>query len=300
MPLDGQLDNDPFRKANENSPIMFPVGSRAVGWQTRDGGYNPILTHKAIIRTKDEGKSVRVLNVVGANYKLVHNKELFTHIEDTLRKKMHADALRGVLIKDSVAGWGRTCYREYVFPNIQCTLTRGAKSPIAFRLIVQNGYGGSALRVHAGAIEFFCTNGMVRGAHDATYHKHTSGLVVAGIGDTLDRALNTFADSKLMWQRWADTPVKHQAAMELFAQLASSDKLSNRLGDQYLREVSARGHNLYAVYSALTYYASHADGEFTMRSTVEEQDTVASTMLARELTVAKWVKSDAWQKLETV
>jgi hypothetical protein len=239
-----------------------------------------------------------VLNVVGANYRLVHNKELFSHVEDTLRKKMQHHELDGVQVKDRVAGFGRTCYREYIFPHIKCRLSASTQSDIAFRLIVQNGYGDSALRVHAGAIEFYCTNGMISGEYESAYRKHTKHITVADFGGVVDKALNSFTSSQDKWQRWAKTPVRPLDAMELFRELASSDKLRENLGNQYMREREVRGENLWTVYSALTYYASHADGDFSPRST--EHDTVASTMLKRERNVARWIETPMWRKLETV
>jgi hypothetical protein len=300
MPLDDTLlDSDPFRQFNQSSSIMFPVGERPVAWFNRASEkYENVNSHKAIVRTSADGKGGHVLNVVGANYKLVPNKELFAAVEDTMRKKMHADALHGVKVSDEVSGFGRVCLRKYVFPNIKCKLKHGARSDIAFRLIVQNGYGGSALRIHAGAIEFYCSNGMISGEYQSEYRKHTSGLVVAGIEATLERAIQSFASSQDKWQRWAATPVGHEQAMQLFRDLASSDKLAERLAQQHLQDRHERGGNLYSVYSTLTYYASHSEGEFKLRSTVNDQDSVAATMLARELTVAKWVETDAWKHAE--
>jgi hypothetical protein len=315
MPLDitninqfPEDDSDPFATHNaQPSSIMFPVGERKTGWQTRAGGYQPIHTHKAIIRIPDSADpstinedSVHVLSVVGSNYKLVHNRELFGRVEQTMRKVMPAHTLDGVQIKDRVSGWGRMCYREYIFPNIKCNLGRGAKSDIAFRTIVQNGYGGSALRIHSGAIDFFCTNGIISGEHQSSYNKHTSGLIVAGVDRIIERALETFASNQTKWKQWTETPIKHSAAMELFKELASSEKLRENLNTQYLRESDTRGNTLWSVYSALTYYASHADGDFRLRKTTAEQDTVASTMLQRELNVAKWIESPAWKQLELV
>lgn len=299
----GSSPHDPFSAFNTDaSPIMFPVVERAVAWQTRHGEHRGIATHKAIVRASPDLKDAIVLGVVGANFKLVLNKELFAHVEAVMRKEIPAHNLRGVMVKDSVARWGTTCYRQYIFPNIKCTLNNQARSQIAFRLIVQNGYGGlhsSALRVHAGAIDFYCTNGMVSGEYQSAYRKHTKGLVVSGFTDTIHSALDMFNQSQDKWNRWATTPVKHAAAMELFHQLTDSARLRENLCAQYLRECDARGHNMWAVYSTLTYYASHSDGEFALRSTVNDQDSVASTMLLRELSVAKWVTSDAWRALES-
>ena len=190
------------------------------------------------------------------------------------------------------------CYRDYVFPSIRCRLP-GVRSDIAFRLIVQNGYGGSALRIHVGAIDFYCTNGMIRGDYTTTYRKHTSGLVIDSVDAVIEKALLMFSDSEQLWTKWTQTPVKHAKAMELFHDIARSKRMAEGLANQYLREADDRGENLFAVYSALTYFASHNDGEFSLKSTVHDQDSVASTMLQRELDVAKWVQTDKWKELET-
>lgn len=303
MPLDGEEtkheDDDPFSKYNTaNSVILFPVGERRVGWETRKGTYERINTHKAIIRLNQEGDSVHVLSVVGSGYRMVHNRELFGHVEDTMCKEIPAIDLQGVRVTDKVSSLGRMCFREYVFPNIKCYVGSHDKTSVAFRLIVQNGYGGSALRVHAGAIDYWCQNGIISGDYSSTYRKHTSGLLVDGVGDVVRKSLDTFTDSKERWQRWAKKEVKHADAMQLLRDVAASAKLQETLCEQYMHEREERGSNLWALYSAMTYYASHNEGAFALRSTVEQQDTVASTMLQRELNVSQWIKSEAWHKLE--
>ena len=245
MPLDttnmsasSEPEYDPFAEHNSKaSSIMFSVGERKVGWETRAGGYQRIDSHKAIIRLTPDGEGVHVLGVVGKNYRLIHNKELFGHVELTMRKQMPAHTLDGVQIKDRTSGFGQSCFREYIFPKLRCNLGGNARSDIAFRMIVQNGYGGSALRIHAGAIDFFCTNGMISGEHQSTYNKHTSGLQISGVGRIIERALETYASNQIKWQQWVETPVKHQAAMDLFKELANSDKLRENLTAQYLREI---------------------------------------------------------------
>ena len=303
MPLDNVTNidarpsgDDPFRAYNtEASPILFPVGERKVAWETRANGYQHIPSHKAIIRLTPQGNSAIVLAVVGSNYKLVHNRDLFGRVEDTLCKKMQNHELDGVQVKDRVANLGRTCYREYVFPNIKCNVGGGTRSDIAFRLIAQNGYGESALRMHAGAIEFYCSNGMIRGEYESVYRRHTSGLILSGVADAVDKALEVFADSQNVWREWARKPVRNLDAMELFRELARTDRLTEKLNDHYMRERDARGDNLWAVYSTLTYYASHSDGEFAIRDT--GMDNAALTMLERELRVPKRLRTDAWKKL---
>lgn len=299
-PFNSVPESNPFAKFNTpNSPILFPVGERSVGWQMRDGTYQRTASHKSIIRLNQKGDAAQLLNIVGAGYKLVHNRELFTAVEQAMVDEMLPEHLVDVKVTDRVAGWGKVCYREYIFPSIKCRLPQ-MRSDIAFRLIVQNGYGGSALRTHAGAIDFYCTNGMIRGEFTSAYRRHTRGLSIADLSTTVKGALHEFALGTEEWNRWANTPVKTDNALALFHEIASSAKMKTNLIDQFTREVDARGNNLWAVYSTLTYYASHADGAFALRRSVDEQDTVASTMLQRELNVTRWVQTDAWKKMEVV
>jgi Domain of unknown function (DUF932) len=290
--------NNPFSKFNTpSSPILFAVGECRVGWELRNASFLPTESHKAIVRVNPQGDPVKLLNVVGTNYRLVHNRELFTQIEDCMINEMLPEHLVDVQVEDKVSGYGRICYREYRFPNIRCYLAN-VRSNIGFRIIVQNGYGGTGLRILSGAIDYFCTNGMVSGEHLSTYRKHTSGLVISDLSGHITKSLQMFADAQTAWQKWTVTPVAHNPVMALFDAVSMSKKMREGLIDQYAREREARGTNLWSVYSALTYYASHSDGTFNLRKTVEEQDSVAQTMLARELNVAKWVKTPEWRALE--
>ena len=65
----------------------------------------------------------------------------------------------------------------------------------------------------------------------------------------------------------------------------------------YNQEVSIRGRNLWALYSAFTNYASYADERngFTMRN--NGNDTEAQTMWSREQEVSKWVSSPEFQRI---
>jgi hypothetical protein len=141
---------------------------------------------------------------------------------------------------------------------------------------------------------------MIRGEYVSAYKKHSSRLVVTGLDNLVTKALMQFTESEVVWQRWVRTGVQHAAAMALFEKIAESAKMKEGLLEQYEREQDARGKNLWSVYSTLTYYASHADGAFNFRRTVDEQDTKASIMLKRELAVSRWTQSPEWQALETV
>ena len=90
----------------------------------------------------------------------------------------------------------------------------------------------------------------------------------------------------------------NEKTMDLFRAIAASDKMREGLSEQYLREREVRGNNLWAVYSTLTYYASHPEGTFAFRKTVEEADAVAATMLRHEMDVVRWTRTAQWKELE--
>ena len=299
------MDN-PFAQFNtEKSPILFQVKQSPVAWLNDMGidsdtdFYTKAYGYKAIVRVSRRGPEERLLNIVGEGYKIIHNSELFERIEATMLNEMLPEHFEKLQVHDRVSGWGRVCYREYIFPAIKCKLAYN-QSDIGFRIIVQNGYGGSALRIHSGAIDFFCTNGMIHGEFTSTYRRHTSGIVIGNLTSTIQESLAQFASQQVIWNRWVNTPVKVDGVAELFDKVSTSTKMREGLLDQYERESDSRGKNLWAVYSAMTYYASHSDGQFTLRRSVEEADTVASTMLTRELNVSKWLNLPEFKKLELV
>ena len=62
-----------------------------------------------------------------------------------------------------------------------------------------------------------------------------------------------------------------------------------------MRETPNHGNTVWAVYSALTYFASHDSGDFSVRDT--GNDHANATLIKREEDVADWVKSAPWLRL---
>ena len=279
-----------------DSPIMFPVGVRKVAWTGRDGTGYDIGSHRALVRLTQDGTRATVLNVVTDSYKLVHNRELFGQLNESITRVVSDELLHNAYCVDEASHGGRSCVRQYVFPSMRC-IVHDNVSQIAFRLIVQNGYGGSALRLHAGAIDFFCTNGMIRGEYESMYRRHTSGLEIVNAVDVVTQAIATFTSASRVWADWSARRAERNATIAMFRSFAGSDTLYEKLTNQWLVEREARGNTLWAAYSTLTHYASHVeDGEFAMRG--GDPDNGSATRLSRELAVTKFVQSDEWKKLE--
>ena len=300
MPLDNITlpPITPLMEPGATSRIIFPVVERKMQWLTQAGQGVDASGSKALVRMTTD-KSPVLLSVVNSTYKLATNKELFTTIEQTIIDKVEPSCLVGVQLKDHISYDGRVCYREYVFPNLRCDI--GAKSDIGFRIVVSNSYGGGAIKLLAGAIEFFCTNGMVSGQYESTYARHTSGLVMSTFASNITSALDRFVSDAQRWRKWVETPVEFISAMVLLKNIASSPRMAEALSIQCAREFDVRGPNLWSVYSAMTYYASHNDGNFATRSDSEDESSGAATsMFKRELTVRDWTNTKEFKQLENV
>jgi hypothetical protein len=82
---------------------------------------------------------------------------------------------------------------------------------------------------------------------------------------------------------------------DLLEAVVKSERKSEKMFTLYNQEVSTRGRNVWALYSAFTNYASYADERngFNLRNT--GNDTEAQSMWAREQEVAKWIDSPQFQ-----
>jgi hypothetical protein len=83
----------------------------------------------------------------------------------------------------------------------------------------------------------------------------------------------------------------------LLDSIIKSEKESEKMFALYREEVSDRGQNVFALYSAFTNYASYADERngFTLRNT--GKDTQAKTMLEREFKVTDWINTPQFRSV---
>jgi hypothetical protein len=77
----------------------------------------------------------------------------------------------------------------------------------------------------------------------------------------------------------------------MLEKLLKSDRAAEKMFVLYNQEVSVRGRNVFALYSAFTNYASYADERngFQLRNT--GNDTKAVSMFQREHKVSQWIDS---------
>ena len=90
---------------------------------------------------------------------------------------------------------------------------------------------------------------------------------------------------------------KEATVRDFLVDLMKSERNADKMNILYNQEVTNRGRNVFALYSAFTNYASYADEQngFTLRNT--GQDTAAERMFKREVEVANWIESDKFKSL---
>lgn len=280
----------------DRSPIMFHAYERPLYYNGKDRTY-PVGDFKALVRAPNNvGGDPVCLNVVKKSYKVVQNAELFTAVDHGILDALPDYNMNNVQVIDRASYNGRICLREYRFPEISI---EGPQDKIAFRVIVQNGFGGSAIKLHAGAIDFFCTNGMILGDYTSEYAKHTSGVQIKRFRESVSRAVDLFWKHRDEWKRLEQLVVVSDDVVQTWLQEKLGERLGDRIFSQYLIEKRVRGNNLWALYGALTYYSSHPeDDRFSIRNTGNDHEAV--TLLKRETQVQRLVADESFKQLAGV
>jgi len=188
---------------------------------------------------------------------------------------------------------------DMVMPNVlRKIVTDKHSTTIAPRLIALHGIDGSCSNmVFFGAIDFFCTNGMVTGDYDKIKKKNTANFSLDLFIKELETSVNDFYATADKFQAWAETSLMTVDVKALLESIIKSDRKSEKMYGLYNQEVSVRGRNVWALYSAFTNYATYADERngFNLRNT--GNDTQAESMWAREHEVAKWIDSPQFRSI---
>ena len=249
--------------------------------------------YKALYRT-DTGQ---VLSVVKNSYRVIQNEEVFDAVEQNVVQALGHSSLANAKIEDDIAKDGLLSMRSWIFPDVRVRNTGASKSDIAFRIVAINGFGGISVKCFYGGGDFYCLNGLICGEDYSTlafrHAKHTDTSVrFTPIRDSLEQ----FEKQSKVWLRWQNTRVDHESVMSFLKQIVESDSLLNALKDQIFNEYVHRGQTLWAVYSALTFYASHNEGIFAVSERAKGNE--AAVMLRRQNTVQRMVNSPQWNELD--
>jgi hypothetical protein len=235
--------------------------------------------------------------IVGENFNCRSHGDFFRDIMSRVTDNLTPYELEGATITWRDAHHNGWAMMDMTLPNMKHTIvTPKHETEIAQRIIALHGVDGTCSNtVLFGAIDFFCTNGMVRGEHDKVKRKNTSGFDLDRFGEQVQKSNNDFKDYHQQIQRWAN---KSLFVGDVKAMLESLDKgKAEGLFQLYNQEAGVRGNNAFALYSAFTNYASYADERngFKLRKT--GKDTAAKNMWEREEKVTRWIESKQFKEL---
>jgi hypothetical protein len=215
------------------------------------------------------------------------------------------EELNAYEVRDADMQWrtarnGAWAMLDITLPNMKGTITTDKhETSIGNRIISLHGIDGSCSnQVFFGAIDFFCTNGMITGDYDKVRKKNTANFTLDGFIKELTRARSDFYDTAEKMQVWANTSTKYVDVKSLLDDMIGSKRKAEKMFQLYNHEVNVRGHNKFSLYSAFTNYASYADERngFNLKNT--GNDTQAISMWSREQEVSKWVSDPKFITLE--
>jgi len=246
------------------------------------------------------GETGEYLGIVGRGFTCASHGDFYRGVMDTLTENLEPSDMMNANYKWRTARGGAWTMLDITLPDMQVEITTDKHSTtLGNRIISLHGIDGSCSnQVYFGQIDFFCTNGMIRGEYDKVRKKNTANFSLDSFIYELNRSRRDFYAETAKMQVWAQTDLKYVNVQSLLEEMISSRKKAEKMYQLYCHAASQRGHNKWALYSAFTNYASYADERngFNLRNT--GHDTQAISMFTREQEVSKWVSDDRFITLE--
>ena len=245
------------------------------------------------------GNTGDYIGVVGDTFNCASHDAFFSGVVDTITENLSYVARDGLTTKWNIARQNAWAMLDMTLPNVTARIeTDKHSTTIAQRIIALHGIDGSCSnQTFFGAIDFFCTNGMIRGEHDKVRRKNTSNFSMDRFIRDLRESTQSFYAQSERLQGWANKPLFVGDVKAMLESLLKSDRTAEKMLNLYNQEASVRGQNVWALYSAFTNYASYADDRngFALRNT--GKDTNAVSMFQRESKVSQWIESKQFKEL---
>jgi len=245
------------------------------------------------------GDTGEYIGVVGDTFNCASHTEFFEGVHDTVTENLGAAQCEDMNMKWRSARQNAWAMLDMTLPNVTARIeTDKHSTTIAQRIIALHGIDGSCSnQTFFGAIDFFCTNGMIRGEHDKVRRKNTANFTMDRFIRDLRESTQSFYAQSERLQGWANKPLFRGDVKAMLDTLLKSDRMAEKMFGLYNQEASVRGQNVWALYSAFTNYASYADERngFNLRNT--GKDTGAVSMFQRESKVSQWIESKPFKEL---
>jgi len=278
-------------------PFDFPMQDMIPEKLNFDVAFEPTkVRDKKYVINNDTGEYI---GVVGSTFNCANHTEFFQGVHDTVTENLGEQQTNNMNIKWRIAKQNAWAMMDMTLPNVTARIESDKHTTtIAQRIIALHGVDGSCSNQrYFGAIDFFCTNGMIRGEHDKIRRKNTANFTMDRFIRDLRESTQSFYAQSERLQGWANKPLFVGDVKAMLESLLKSDRKSEKMFGLYNQEASVRGENVWALYSAFTNYASYADERngFNLRDT--GKDTQAVSMFQRENKVSQWIESPVFKEL---
>tara|TARA_Y100000588_G_C14195020_1_gene899784 strand:+ start:49 stop:987 length:939 start_codon:yes stop_codon:yes gene_type:complete len=253
----------------------FEVASSPVRYVDTDGVAHTDSNNKVLYR-KDTGD---VLNVVKNRYKMAQYRDSWRAAERILASSNLN--LEGVTRRMEESHNGGRAFAVYTLPAHTVDLGKGDES--ALQISAYSSFDGSwCFTLEVGAVRMLCANSQVSINGFSLYKsKHTPSLNIGhGVGK-ISKALEVYEKEAERWKRWKDQVVTNRQAFDTFAVAANCkfpksqpnmtvhslleepevyrNKALLYMWNQYTgTEQKHLGSNEWAVFNAMTHWATHA------------------------------------------
>jgi len=245
------------------------------------------------------GDTGEYIGVVGDTFNCASHTEFFEGVHNTVTENLGEEQCESMNMKWRTARQNAWAMLDMTLPNVTARIeTDKHSTTIAQRIIALHGIDGSCSnQTFFGAIDFFCTNGMIRGEHDKVRRKNTANFTMDRFIRDLRESTQSFYAQSERLQGWANKPLYRGDVKAMLDTLLKSDRMAEKMFGLYNQEASVRGQNVWALYSAFTNYASYADERngFNLRNT--GKDTGAVSMFQRESKVSQWIESKPFKEV---
>jgi len=240
------------------------------------------------------------IGIVGNGFTCASHGDFFRNVMDTTTETLSDYDMEGAKINWRSAHKDGWAMMDMTLPNVTAKIaTDKHETTLMKRIIALHGVNGTCSNTTIfGAIDFFCLNGQITGDHNKVMRKNTSNFSLDRFITELHKSQQDFTAQAEQMQRWANTSLMHVDVKVMLEGIMKSDRKSEKMYGLYNQEVSTRGRNLWALYSAFTNYATYADERngFALRNT--GSDTQSKSLFMREIEVANWVGTPQFKSLE--
>jgi hypothetical protein len=271
-----------FNNADWNFPVEehpLLVNDKVVeGWKALVNGNtgNPLFVHR---------NSYHVLkndDVVNATYDAVKASNLSSDFD-----------FKVTSLED-----GRKLKVEVLFNDVVSEPSVG--DYVKFRVTAFNSYDGAwSYTNQADGLRLFCLNGCTTTNMISRINaRHTTNLSIEGTSKHIINGLQVFHDQRDVWQSYIKSPVSFQIAERFFKdklvqvptktseEKFNSKQLETLLGIYY-NEQATLGANKWALYNAMTYWATHTGGTKSPHNLTRQ----------REQAIAFAMNTKAWAEI---